>query len=138
MLYTSRGQFREYDLLVRQLPGYVRSRFISQDDLFAGRWRDALDELTAAACRRSMQTRWPRTAREVVARLLRGLQSMLLGHAALGQRSALSDACAAPRQDERRRKVPKHGRARRRAAESCVDLAPKGRGAAAACSACRY
>jgi hypothetical protein len=48
MLYTSRGEFREYDLLVSQLPGYVRSRFISQDDLFGGRWRDALTELAAA------------------------------------------------------------------------------------------
>jgi len=45
MLYTSRGQFREYDLLVREFPRYVRSRFISQDDLFAGRWRDSLEAL---------------------------------------------------------------------------------------------
>jgi L-arabinokinase len=47
MLYTSRGDFREYDLLVRELPRYVRSRFISQEDLFAGRWRDALAGLMA-------------------------------------------------------------------------------------------
>lgn len=45
MLYTSRGVFREYDLLVREMPRYVRSRFISQDDLLAGRWRDALNAL---------------------------------------------------------------------------------------------
>jgi hypothetical protein len=48
MLYTSRGAFREYDLLVSQLPDYVRSRFISQDDLFAGRWREALSALSSA------------------------------------------------------------------------------------------
>ena len=37
MLYTSRGAFREYDTLVNALPRFVRSRFISQDELFAGR-----------------------------------------------------------------------------------------------------
>ncbi len=45
MLYTSRGSFREYDLLVREMPRLLRCRFIGQDDLFAGRWRDALDLL---------------------------------------------------------------------------------------------
>jgi L-arabinokinase len=49
MLYTSRGHFREYDVLVAALPRYVRSRFISQADLFAGRWRTALDALLAQA-----------------------------------------------------------------------------------------
>lgn len=48
MLYTSRGDFREYDLLVAEMPKYLRCRFISQDDLFAGRWRDALSALLAA------------------------------------------------------------------------------------------
>jgi len=47
MLYTSRGRFREYDVLVEALPRYVRSRFIPQDDLFEGRWREALTILDA-------------------------------------------------------------------------------------------
>ena len=47
MLYTSRGHFREYDVLVGSLARYVRSRFIPQDDLFAGRWREALAALMA-------------------------------------------------------------------------------------------
>jgi hypothetical protein len=47
MLYTSRGAFREYDVLVAALPRYVRSRFISQDALFAGTWRASLDALVA-------------------------------------------------------------------------------------------
>jgi L-arabinokinase len=47
MLYTSRGTFREYDVLVAALPRYVRSRFISQDALFAGTWQAALDALVA-------------------------------------------------------------------------------------------
>jgi L-arabinokinase len=42
LLYTSRGAFREYDVLVAEMPRYLRSRFISQDDLFGGRWREAL------------------------------------------------------------------------------------------------
>ena len=45
MLYTSRGQFREYDVLVNDMPRYVRSRFISQTDLLAGRWAEALGAL---------------------------------------------------------------------------------------------
>lgn len=47
MLYTSRGEFREYDVLVRALPRYIKSRFISNADLLAGRWKAALDELHA-------------------------------------------------------------------------------------------
>jgi len=42
VLYTSRGRFREYDILVRELPRYARARFIPQDDLFAGRWEPYL------------------------------------------------------------------------------------------------
>jgi hypothetical protein len=45
MLYTSRGVFREYDLLVDQMPKYIRCRFIDPRDLGAGRWRVALDAL---------------------------------------------------------------------------------------------
>lgn len=45
MLYTSRGHFREYDVLVQGLRRFARSRFLPQPDLFAGRWRDALDAL---------------------------------------------------------------------------------------------
>ena len=68
MLYTSRGEFREYDLLVGQLPGYVRSRFITQEDLFAGRWRDALTELSAAP---APPMRMAADGADVAARLLR-------------------------------------------------------------------
>ncbi len=47
LLYTSRGTFAEYDVLVAALPALVRSRFIPQHDLFAGRWLPYLDELLA-------------------------------------------------------------------------------------------
>jgi hypothetical protein len=49
MLYTSRGDFREYDVLTAALPRYVRSRFISNEDLLAGRWAASLSALMARA-----------------------------------------------------------------------------------------
>jgi len=45
MLYTSRGHFREYDVLVRDMPRYLRCAFIEQASLLAGRWRDKLDRI---------------------------------------------------------------------------------------------
>jgi L-arabinokinase len=47
MLYTSRGQFVEYDVMVEEMPRYLRSAFISNDDLAAGRWAPALERLFA-------------------------------------------------------------------------------------------
>lgn len=49
MMYTSRGHFREYDVLVREMPRYLRSAHIDQDALFSGRWADRLQELLAQA-----------------------------------------------------------------------------------------
>ena len=42
LLYTSRGDFVEYDLLVREMPRYLRVEFIEQDDLLKGDWNAAL------------------------------------------------------------------------------------------------
>jgi hypothetical protein len=47
LLYTSRGHFVEYDVLVREMPRWLRSGFISNDDLFAGNWQQALDAVLA-------------------------------------------------------------------------------------------
>jgi L-arabinokinase len=47
VLYTSRGHFPEYDILVDEMPKYVRTAFIRQEDLFAGRWETHLDKLLA-------------------------------------------------------------------------------------------
>jgi L-arabinokinase len=47
MLYTSRGTFREYDVLVAALPRILRARHIGHTDLLAGRWRAALEALLA-------------------------------------------------------------------------------------------
>lgn len=47
VLYTSRGHFPEYDVLVEDMPKYLRTAFISQEDLFAGKWEPHLDKLLA-------------------------------------------------------------------------------------------
>jgi hypothetical protein len=47
LLYTSRGDFIEYDVLAAAMPRFLRSAFIGHDDLFAGRWRPHLDALVA-------------------------------------------------------------------------------------------
>lgn len=47
LVYTSRGHFVEYDVLVREMPRWLRCGFISNDDLLAGNWQDALDHVCA-------------------------------------------------------------------------------------------
>jgi hypothetical protein len=47
MLYTSRGRFAEYDVMVEELPRILRCRFIDQADFTAGRWEKALAALSA-------------------------------------------------------------------------------------------
>ena len=47
MLYTSRGDFREYPVLVSAMPAFLRCAFIDHRDLFAGEWRAHLDMLIA-------------------------------------------------------------------------------------------
>lgn len=49
MLYTSRGDFREYPVLVREMPKYLRCAFIDHADLFSGNWTPHLDRLLAQA-----------------------------------------------------------------------------------------
>ncbi len=47
VLYTARGHFPEYDVLVGEMPKYVRNAFIGHDDLFAGKWELHIDKLLA-------------------------------------------------------------------------------------------
>ena len=49
VLYTSRGHSPEYDVLVEEMPKYLRTAFISQEDLFAGKGESHLDKLLAHA-----------------------------------------------------------------------------------------
>jgi hypothetical protein len=45
IVYTSRGHFVEYDVLVREMPRWLRCGFLSNDDLLAGDWQSALDDV---------------------------------------------------------------------------------------------
>jgi hypothetical protein len=47
LLYTARGHFAEYDVLVAALPRFLRARYVDHADLFAGRWSPHLDALLA-------------------------------------------------------------------------------------------
>jgi len=47
LLYTSRGDFREYQVLVDAMPKFLRCGFINHADLFAGQWAPHLDALLA-------------------------------------------------------------------------------------------
>ena len=52
IVYTSRGDFAEYAVMVEAMPRLVRCAYIDHDDLFAGRWmpvvRQVLDQRPAA------------------------------------------------------------------------------------------
>ena len=77
ILYTSRGHFPEYDVLVEEMPKYVRTAFIGHDDLFAGKW-----EGYSTSCSRSPGRRRSRDQR----RRCRGR------HPAQGARQAAEEA----------------------------------------------
>ena len=65
LLYTSRGRFVEYEVLVREMPRYLRAQFIDQENLLKGNWASALETLlnqppSTGEARRSPVQRWPR------------------------------------------------------------------------------
>ena len=45
LLYTSRGSFVEYDVLVREMSRYLRVEFIEREELLSGNWSTALQKL---------------------------------------------------------------------------------------------
>jgi L-arabinokinase len=47
LVYTARGRFREYDVMVAEMPRVLRCAFLDQQTLFAGRWKAALDAVLA-------------------------------------------------------------------------------------------
>jgi hypothetical protein len=49
LLYTSRGRFIEYDVFVREMPRFLRCRFLPMDDLSAGRWLPAVQQVLSDA-----------------------------------------------------------------------------------------
>ncbi len=48
LLYTDRGHFIEYDVLVREMPRVLRCAYLPQADVLSGRWQSALDALITA------------------------------------------------------------------------------------------
>jgi len=67
LLYTSRGRFVEYDVLVREMPRFLRSGYIDHEDLFAGRWAASLAALLASP---APPEHPPTNGAEVIARML--------------------------------------------------------------------
>jgi L-arabinokinase len=51
IIYTSRGRFAEYACLVAASETHLPHAFISNEDLFAGRWRPALESILDQPCR---------------------------------------------------------------------------------------
>ncbi|MBP7778871.1 MAG: hypothetical protein KA371_17275 [Acidobacteria bacterium] len=49
LLYTDRGHFIEYDVLVREMPRYLRCGYLPQPAALAGHWQTALDQLVQTA-----------------------------------------------------------------------------------------
>lgn len=47
LLYTSRGRFAEYEVMVAEMPRMLRCRYFAQDDLLSGNWTGAIDALLA-------------------------------------------------------------------------------------------
>lgn len=48
LVYTSRGRFAEYPVLVREMPRYLRCAYLDNEALLTGRWRSALDAAVSA------------------------------------------------------------------------------------------
>lgn len=67
LVYTSRGRFAEYPVLVREMPRYLRCAYLNHEDLIAGRWRAALDEAVGAP---SPPERPPTNGAEVIADMI--------------------------------------------------------------------
>lgn len=67
LLYTSRGRFAEYEVLVREMPRFLKCRYIGMNDFTDGRWGASLEALADA----SDPPERPRTdGAEVTARLI--------------------------------------------------------------------
>jgi L-arabinokinase len=48
LVYTSRGRFAEYEVLVREMPRYLRCAYLENDALRGGRWRAAVEAAIGA------------------------------------------------------------------------------------------
>jgi L-arabinokinase len=71
LVYTSRGQFAEYDVFVAEMPRVLRCRFLSQDDLLAGRWDEAI---AAVLAQPDPPERWRLDGADVITDAIAGAQ----------------------------------------------------------------
>ena len=67
MLYTSRGDFREYPVMLQEMPKYLRCEFIDHQDLFSGNWAPHLDRLMAQP---APQQRPPTNGAQIAAEII--------------------------------------------------------------------
>lgn len=71
MIYTPRGRFAEYECLVPGIVAHLPHAVLANDDLYAGRWLDALERALALPRRHpTADTRGAAVAAEAVASLL--------------------------------------------------------------------
>jgi hypothetical protein len=75
LIYTSRGDFAEYDVLVRGIKRFLRSEFIPHEELFRGSWQGYIQRVLSSSTPEPMETNGAETAaREIEAYLFgRGL-----------------------------------------------------------------
>jgi len=45
VIYTDRGLFREYDILVNEMSTHLATVYLPSPDLYAGRWQGAVEQL---------------------------------------------------------------------------------------------
>jgi hypothetical protein len=45
VIYTDRGLFPEYDILVREMRAHLTSAYLPSQDLYAGRWQGVIEHL---------------------------------------------------------------------------------------------
>jgi L-arabinokinase len=48
VVFTSRGRFAEYPVIVDAMPRFLRCSYVDHEDLFAGRWLRALEAAVTA------------------------------------------------------------------------------------------
>lgn len=70
MLYTSRGRFPEYDVLIAGMPRLIRCSFITQRELFRGHWQPHLDATLAMPRPPTPETNGAEVVADGIARML--------------------------------------------------------------------
>ena len=71
LLYTSRGDFREYPVLVAAMPHYLRCAYVEQEELLSGHWPQHLDRLLAQPPKERPPTNGAAIAADYVLRRVR-------------------------------------------------------------------